>query len=216
MTSPTITAGPQTVETVDLWVDPVCPWAWATARWLLEVERERGIEVRFHVMSLAVLNAGRDVDGIYRILLTEGWGPVRVCIAAQRACGPQALRPLYLAMGRLIHHEGAGRQRPMLLRALEQAGLPTALADAATVTEHDATLRDSHHAGMAPVGDEVGTPVVHVPVGDGTTVAFFGPVIERVPTGPDAGRLWDGVVAVARWPGFTELKRSRTGLPALD
>lgn len=206
-TTPSTSPSPATVA--DLWFDPRCPWAWITSRWLLEVERVRPVLTRFHVMSLSVLNEGREVPEKYRQAMVDGWGPVRVCIAAEQQHGNDVLRPLYTAMGNLIHHRKAGLGRDMMLAALAEAGLPADLVEAAEVTDYDKALRASHHAGMDPVGSEVGTPVIHVPGGDGELIAFFGPVISPAPRGQTAGRLWDGVIAVAGIDGFFELKRAR-------
>ncbi|MFE2508274.1 disulfide bond formation protein DsbA [Streptomyces naganishii] len=195
---------------VDMWVDPRCPWAWITSRWLLEVEKVRPIETRFHIMSLSVLNQGREVPEKYRQGMIDGWGPVRVCIAAEERYGTDVLRPLYNAMGALIHLKQAGLKRDMMVAALAEAGLPEDLVEVADSTDHDEALRASHHAGMDPVGTEVGTPVIHVPGPDGELIAFFGPVITPAPRGEAAGRLWDGVLALAGTDGFFELKRSRT------
>jgi hypothetical protein len=192
-----------------MWVDPRCPWAWIASRWLLEVEQVRAVESRFHIMSLSVLNEGREVPDKYQQAQIEGWGAVRVCIAAEQQHGPEALRRLYHAMGTLIHHRRAGLKRDMVLAALADAGLPAELADVADTTDYDKELRASHHAGMDPVGGEVGTPVIHVPGPDGDLIAFFGPVITPIPRGEAAGRLWDGVLAVAGTDGFFELKRTR-------
>jgi hypothetical protein len=198
---------------VDLWVDPACPWAWITSRWLLEVERIRDVRVRFHVMSLSVLNEHRDVPEQYRELLAQAWGPVRVLIAAEQQYGSDVLRPLYGAMGTRIHLRGTGLGQDMIIGALQEAGLPVSLAAAATTDEYDARLRESHAAGMRPVGEDVGTPVIHVPRLDGEPIAFFGPVVTPAPKGEAAGRLWDGVLAVAGTDGFFELKRTRTRGP---
>ena len=197
----------------DMWFDPLCPWAWMTSRWLLEVEQVRDVRVEFHVMSLSLLNEGRDMPEKYQELMAAGWGPVRVAIAAEHKHGPDVLRPLYTAMGTRIHLEKAGLGRDMILAALAEAGLPAELADAADSTEYDDALRASHHAGMDPVGYEVGTPVIHAPGPDGQTIAFFGPVISPVPKGEAAGRLWDGVLLVAGTDGFFEIKRTRTRDP---
>jgi hypothetical protein len=201
---------------VDLYVDPTCPWAWITSRWLLEVEQVRDVRVNFRVMSLAVLNEEKDISEDYRRLLVKAWGPVRVLIAAQVAHGADVIRPLYSAMGTRIHLQKAGRNRAMILAALEEVGLPAELADAADTTDFDETLRASHAAGMDPVGYDVGTPVLHVHTGSGDPVAFFGPVITPIPRGAAAGQLWDGVLAVTSTDGFFELKRSRDRSPIFD
>jgi hypothetical protein len=197
--------------TADLWVDPVCPWAWLTSRWLVEVERCRPVDVRFHVMSLSVLNEGRDLPAEYVELLAEAWGPVRVLTAARLAHGDTVVRPLYDALGTRIHVRGLGNKPGVIEEALVEVGLPETLVGAATDASFDDALRASHHAGMDPVGMDVGTPVVHV---NGT--AIFGPVVSPAPKGEAAGRLWDGVLLVAGTDGFFELKRTRTRDPLFD
>jgi hypothetical protein len=196
-----------------MWFDPSCPWAWITSRWLLEVERVRDVEVRFHVMSLNVLNEHKDPAPSYRERLADGWGPVRVLIAAEKRYGPSVLRDLYTAIGTRVHVHKEGRDQAMLAAALADAGFDPTLAAEATSTEYDQRLRESHAEGMAPVGDDVGTPVLHVPGADGATVAFFGPVVTPTPGGEAAGRLWDGVLLVAGTEGFFELKRTRDRRP---
>jgi mycothiol-dependent nitroreductase-like protein len=195
---------------VDMWFDPTCPWAWMTSRWLLEVEKVRPLDVRFNVMSLSVLNEGRDhLSESYRAAMDKAWGPVRVCIAAAEAAGPQVLRDLYTALGTRIHLQKYELGEKLYTESLIEAGLDPALADAATSDAWDDALRGSHDAGMKPVGADVGTPVIHAPGPDGGTVAFFGPVVTPAPKGEAAGKLWDGVVLVAGTEGFFELKRSR-------
>ncbi|HET9829526.1 MAG TPA: disulfide bond formation protein DsbA [Nocardioidaceae bacterium] len=189
---------------VDFWFDPLCPWAWMSSRWLLEVEKVRPIAPSFHVMSLAYLNSDKDIPDSYREKLEPAWGPVRVAIAAAQAEGDQVLLPLYTALGNRIHLQGRDIDRQLIVEALEEVGLPTSLADAADTTAYDEDLKKSHHAGMDQVGMDVGTPVVSV-----EGVAFFGPVVTPAPKGEAAGRLWDGVLLVAGTPGFYELKRTR-------
>ncbi|WP_353900870.1 disulfide bond formation protein DsbA [Micromonospora harpali] len=201
---------------VDMWFDPICPWAWVTSRWLLEVEQVRDVDVRFHVMSLSVLNEGRDVPEQYQQLMQAGWGPVRVCVAVQRQHGPDAVRALYTALGTRIHLGKEELGRDLYVAALADAGLGPELADAAGSTDYDEALRASHEAGMRPVGQDVGTPVIHAPGPDGSPVAFFGPVVTPRPKGEAAGRLWDGVLLVAGTPGFYELKRSREVGPSFE
>ncbi|MGW8380299.1 DsbA family protein [Streptomyces sp. ODS28] len=202
----------------DFWFDPLCPWAWITSRWMLEVEKVRPVEVRWHVMSLAVLNEDRldELPESYRELLSTAWGPVRVCIAAEQKHGPEVLGPLYTALGTLFHLEKKERTRETYVEALEKAGLPVELADAAESEAYDGRLRASHKEGIDLVGQEVGTPVIAVPGAEGGQTAFFGPVVTPAPKGEAAARLWDGTLLVASTPGFYELKRTRTEPPAFD
>jgi 2-hydroxychromene-2-carboxylate isomerase len=198
-------------DTADFWFDPLCPFAWATSRWMLEVEKVRSVDVTWHVMSLAVLNEGRDLPAEYQEMMTKAWGPVRVIIAARELHGEQHVKPLYDAMGAHIHYEGEQDFSVVIAKALDEVGLPAELAKFAESDEYDTQLRASHEEGISKVGQEVGTPVVAF---NGT--AFFGPVITRVPTGEDAGRLWDASVTIAGFPYFFELKRTRTESPTFD
>jgi 2-hydroxychromene-2-carboxylate isomerase len=197
---------------VDFWFDPICPWAWIASRWVLEVAELRPVRPRWHVMSLSVLNSGKpDLPEQYQELLAKGWGPVRVCIAAEQKSGPEILGPLYTALGTRFHHDKAPNERATIEAALAEVGLPADLADAMDSTDFDEALRASHVDGMDRVGYEVGTPVISV---NGTS--FFGPVVSPIPRGQDAARLWDGVMLVTKTDGFFELKRSRTRDPIFD
>jgi len=204
--------GPVTTKaSVEMWFDPICPWAWLTSRWLMEVEQVRDVEVTWSVMSLAVLNDGRELPPEYACMMERSWGPVRVLIAAARDHGPTVVKPLYDAMGTRIHLGGEENYRQVIAAALQEVGLPADLLRFAASSEVDDVLRASHGRAIALVGDEVGTPVIAM---GGT--AFFGPVVTPAPKGEVAGRLWDGWVLMAGTPGFFELKRTRTHKPDLD
>ena len=203
-------------DAADFWFDPLCPWAWITSRWMLQVEQVRDVRTNWHVMSLALLNAGRDgLSDEYRERMTRAFGPVRVCIAAEQTRGSDVLLPLYTALGTRMHIERRGREEgeaeAVMAEALAEVGLPASLADAATSTDYDEALTASHQAGMELVGTDVGTPVIHV-----NGKATFGPVVTPAPKGEGAGRLWDGVLLCLGTEGFFELKRTRDRRPAFD
>ncbi|MCG7242747.1 MULTISPECIES: disulfide bond formation protein DsbA [Corynebacterium] len=201
---------------VKFWFDASCPFAWATSRWIKEVEKVRDITVEFEPMSLSVLNDGRDLDPEYMEMMEANWGPARV-FAKVKTEQPEKVDELYTAMGTLIHAKGNGGKKgdggydEIIAQALEQVGLPADFAEVARTEEYDEKLREYHHNGISSVGDEVGTPVIKL--GD---TAFFGPVITRVPTGEEAGELFDASVRLAQFPYFFELKRSRTEMPQVE
>ena len=193
------------MSNADFWFDPACPFAWITSRWILEVEKVRDVSVTWHVMSLAYLNEDKDISDDYREFLSTAWEPVRVLMAAEQQHGKEAVLPLYTAMGTRIHDQGQEKDRAMIEAALVEAGLPVELADAMGDSSYDDAIVKSHRLGMDQVGDDVGTPTIAV---EGT--AFFGPVLSSIPRGEEAGKVWDGTLALASYPYFFEIKRART------
>ncbi len=200
----------QVVEptTVDFWFDPACPWAWLTSRWMREVEQVRPVKTIFHVMSLAVLNQHKDISEDYRAGLADTWPAVRVALGIEREFGQEQLAAFYTAIGTRYHPQGEPKVPETIEKALSDVGLPAELMDLGATGDWDDDLRASHYRGMDPVGDDVGTPVMHI-----GGVAWFGPVITPAPEGEDAGRLFDAVRELATYPGFYELKRTRTQGP---
>ncbi len=209
--TPGANASAQQRVAVDFWFDPICPWAWVTSRWVMEVEQVRPIHVRWRVMSLAYLNSGRELAEDYQRRMDAAWGPVRVITAAKELHGEQYVKRLYDAMGTRLHPGGDEDLDRVIVESLAEVRLPGELAQQAASTDYDEALKESHHAGMDQVGTDVGTPTIAV---EGS--AFFGPVITPTPRGEEAGRLWDGVRGVTAYDGFFELKRSRTRSPSFD
>lgn len=216
MSTPTSNTLPaEGTTSAEMWFDPVCPWAWMTSRWLMEAQQVRDLDVTWSVMSLSVLNSGRDIPEDYAALMDRAWAPVRVVMAAAKEHpgedgGNTTRKALYDAIGTRIHNDGRGTDDlpTIIAEALEEVGLPADLARHADSTEQDADVTASHERAISLVGDDVGTPVVSV-----NGVSFFGPVITPAPKGEAAGRLWDGCVLVAGTPGFYELKRTRNASP---
>jgi len=193
---------------VDFWFDPMCPWAWITSRWLLEVAPQRDLDIAWHVMSLAILNQGRDLSEDYKRRMALAWGPVRVVAAARQRYGDAVVLPLYTALGNQFHLYKQPLERKTIEAALEHASLPADLADAMDSTDYDDALKASHEDGIQRVGLEVGTPIISV-----EGASFFGPVVTPMPTGEAAAKLWDGVLLVSQTDGFFELKRTRDRRP---
>ena len=210
-----MTADAQDREDMQFWFDPLCPWAWITSRWMLEVEKVRPVRVDWRIMSLAYLNLvqheGKGLSEEYQERMSKAWGPVRVCAAAAADAGPAVLGPLYTAIGTRFHNQGRRDDPAVIPEALQEAGLPVWLADAAETDEFDYAIKKSHHEAFDQVGLDVGTPVVRI-----RGKALFGPVITPAPKGEAAGELWDGLVLVSKADGFFELKRSRDRKPTFD
>jgi 2-hydroxychromene-2-carboxylate isomerase len=210
-----MTADAQEREEMQFWFDPLCPWAWITSRWMLEVEQVRPVRVDWRIMSLAYLNLvqheGKGLNEEYLERMNKAWGPVRVCAAAAADAGPAILGPLYTAIGTRFHNQGRRDDPAVIPEALAEVGLPAWLADAAETAEFDDAIKKSHHEAFDEVGLDVGTPVVKI-----RGKALFGPVITPAPKGEAAGELWDGLVLVSKADGFFELKRSRDRKPTFD
>jgi 2-hydroxychromene-2-carboxylate isomerase len=211
--------------TADLrfWFDPVCPFAWMTSKWVRTVAAQRSYDVEWRFISLRLLNSNVDYDSHfppeYEAGHTAGLRLLRVAALARKEHGEQAVGPLYEAMGQQIWElapdtgDVPSRIGPLLAAALEQAGLPQELAGALEDTSWDEQLQAETDEALALTGKDVGTPILHFEPPHG--VAFFGPVISRLPSEAEAVELWDHVIGLARFSGFAELKRSLRELPQL-
>jgi protein-disulfide isomerase-like protein with CxxC motif len=208
------------VTPVDFWFDPVCPWTWLTSRWMLEVRKTKGVDITWHVMSLAVLNEGRleQLRPQNRELMGQAWAPVRVLMAAQETFGSGVLEPLYTALGTQYFLLGQPKTRSTIQAALREARLPQHLAEAGDTNTYDPVVRCSHREGIDLVGQDVGSPIIAMPepCTGARKIAFFGPVVNPTPTGDLAARLWDSLLAILAIPGFYEIKRTRTLGPIFD
>jgi 2-hydroxychromene-2-carboxylate isomerase len=200
-----------TKTSAEFWFDPVCPWAWMTSRWILEVEKVRDISVQWNLFSLAHLNRDKELPEEYKSRLIRSWQSTRVIAAAQKENGSSITLPLYTAISSRIHLKKMDVGVVLFEDALTEVGLNPALAQAMSDESFNAAIIESHDRGIALVGNDVGTPIISV-----GGAAFFGPVISPAPKGEEAGKLWDGVVGVASYPGFFEIKRSRTVGPIFD
>ena len=195
-------------QKVDMWFDPICPFAWITSRWLLEAAAVRDLEVTWNIMSLAQLNKDREMDEAHKAAFTRSWDAVRLVAAVKENHGNDAVIALYNAMGTRIHLKKEKVSDELLVAALAEAGLPADLLAVAKDESWNEPMIASHDRAISLVGNDVGTPVLAI--GD---AAFFGPVISPAPKGEQAGRLWDGLALCLEVPGFYELKRARKGGP---
>jgi 2-hydroxychromene-2-carboxylate isomerase len=200
-----------TVTRVEFWFDPSCPWAWMTSRWVDEVARHRDLDVTWNIMSLAVLNEDNDVSEEYRAFFPRALRYTRLVAAVKELHGQEFVKPLYDALGARIHPGEQTDPDAVIAAALDELGLPADLAEMSDGDRFDESMRASHFEGIGRVGQDVGTPVIAI-----NGIAFFGPVISPAPKGQQALTLWDGVVAASSYPGFFEIKRTRTVGPIFD
>jgi 2-hydroxychromene-2-carboxylate isomerase len=201
--------------------DPICPFAWMTSKWVRMVAAQRDYSVDWRFIALRFVNAGVDYasqfppeyEGMHR----SGLRLLRVAarIRAEHGRGPTG--DFYAAVGhRLWESERTFRDPAtpdVVAPVLAELGLPADLVDAVDSEAYDADIEAETDTALALTGKDVGTPILHFQPPEG--VAFFGPVISRLPSPDDAAVLWDHVIGLARFPSFAELKRSLRELPQL-
>ena len=199
-------------QKVEMWFDTLCPWAWMTSRWLVEVEKVRDISIVWNPMSLYYLNKGREsISAEYLDYAKKALGPLRVIMAAEALYGEKIKGDLYTAFGNEIHQGNQKISDDLTAKVLSQFSFSQDLMKFAQDESLDEKIIEVHNRGLSKVGEDVGTPIISV-----GEVAFFGPVISPAPKGEEAGKLFDGVVGVASYPGFFEIKRTRTVKPIFD
>lgn len=189
---------------VEFFFDPGCPFTWRTSRWLVEVADAGDASVTWRLMSLAVLNEGKEIPEQFREKHREGARALRALAAAQREGGNDAVARLYTALGTRVHEHGGAHDDATITEAVAEAGLPESVAAAVDDESLDAAVRAEHDASQATVGDTAGSPIVAL-AGRG----FFGPVVVPVPKGDEALQLFEGVRLLAGVPAFSELKTTR-------
>lgn len=222
---------------IEFFFDPMCPWAWITSRFVVEVAEQRDLEVDWRFISLAMLNeenlanseaevaAGREptFPPQYRELMGYSTSMLRVAAAARSHGGNEAVAAYYTAAGELLHPGERSRRvweggdpGDLVGDTLAAAGLPTELATAAEDPGHDDIVREETELALSRTGRDVGTPIITFDTSRPEEASMFGPVINRIPRGQEALDLWDAMWVVARTPGIAEFKRSLRGAPQFD
>jgi len=190
---------------ISFWFDPVCPFTWRASRWARGVAERQGLPVRWRVMSLGILNEGKEIPERFREAAREAPRIHRVLVATDRAHGQDALGRLYTAVGQRLHDKAEAIGTDLLVGALADAGLPAGLIEAADDTSIDPVIRASHEEGQARVGDTSGSPITAIGLGPG----FFGPVVVPIPDAEAGDRLFEALALLSSVPQFSEVKRAR-------
>ena len=201
-----------TKNAVDFYWDPVCPWCWITSRWMVDVGRQKQIQVNWKLFSLKIINAERDIPEHFKILHKIGLQVLRVAAAIRKEYGNEGLAQFYTVAGTRYHHDSEDIDEPDILEEiLKSSGFSTRLADAATEESWDKIINADMDQAIAKVGKDVGVPLIVLDGGKGP--GFFGPVFSPAPCGKAAVELWDAIIVAGRTPGFFELKRTREVKP---
>jgi predicted DsbA family dithiol-disulfide isomerase len=199
-------------DTVDFYWDPVCPWCWITSRWMIDVGRQKQIQVNWKLFSLKKINEGRDIPEDFRILHEMGLRALRVAAAVSKAHGNDGLAKLYTVMGTRYHHDEEDIDDPEVLdEILKTCGYPTRLKDAVGDESLDKRIAADMDQAVDKVGKDVGVPLIVLDGGEGP--GFFGPVLSPAPSGKAAVELWDAIIIAGKTPGFYEFKRTRKTEP---
>ncbi|MCE7004743.1 DsbA family protein [Kibdelosporangium philippinense] len=207
--------------------DPVCPFAWMTSKWVRIVQRQRSYAVEWRFISLRMVNSGVDYAAHfppeYEESHTAGLKLLRVAARIRSSEGADAVGGFYEVLGQETFERDPvpGGSAAAAYRGIEglaaevlaRNGLPTEYGSALDDASWDTVIRAETDEALGLTGKDVGTPILHFAPPEGK--ALFGPVISRLPGEAEALELWEHVVALARFPGFAELKRSLREQPQL-
>ncbi|OBI24985.1 disulfide bond formation protein DsbA [Mycobacterium sp. E1386] len=196
---------------IALYLDPVCPFSWVTARWLRDAAQSTHTPVALRQMSLAVLNEGQDADAKQQRMMDRSTRLGRLFAAAVAERGPDAFADLYDSIGQRIHVRGDELNAAAIREALAENGLEERLAEALDDSGFDEAVKRAHHASQDALGDEAGSPIIAI-----DDHAFSGPVLTRTPNKQDGIRLLEAVLTIAEVPEFAELQRPHQGPPTID
>lgn len=208
---------------VEFFFDPICPWAWITSRFAVEVARQRELSVEWRLICLRIVNEERDYEREfppgYVNAHSGGMKMLRVAAAVREAAGNDEVGRLYTELGTRLHDQGRSQREiregdfSLIAEAVVAAGLDRRFVSAADDEGYDAFLRSETDTALARTGRDVGTPIITLSPGTDGEASIFGPVLARIPHGSEALRLWDAMEVLAREPAFAELKRSSRSRP---
>ncbi len=199
-------------NSVDFYWDPVCPWCWITARWMIDVGQQKNIRLNWKFFSLKLINKGREIPPDFSLLHDIGLKALRVAAAVRQDFGNDGVGEFYSSLGTCYHHDKGDIDDPAAIGSiLRDCGFPSELAAAAGDEIRDREIQADMDCAILKAGTDVGVPLIVLDGGNGA--GFFGPVISPAPAGEDALKLWDAIVAAVAIPGFFELKRTRNIRP---
>jgi 2-hydroxychromene-2-carboxylate isomerase len=208
---------------LEFFFDPVCPWAWVTSRWVVEVAEQRSYDIDWRFICLRIVNEDKafeqDPTSPYGRVHGAGRMMLRAAAATKVAGGSDAVGRLYTELGKRLHHEGRSVSEiregnySLIDEAIEAAGLSSDISAATNDEKWDEVLREETALALSRTGNDVGTPIITFAPGTIEEASFFGPVLNRIPRGAEAVEIWDTVEKLARVPGLFELKRTNRGRP---
>ena len=189
---------------VTLWLDPVCPFSWNTARWIRAVAEKTGMSVDWQLMSLAVLNEGRELPPPQQARMRDSRKVGRLMAAIAREKGDDGWVAAYFAFGERYIDRSEPLDDGLVAHLLTTVGVRDTTAEAVSDESLDESVRRGHQAAQDALGETGGSPILQI---DGH--AFFGPVLSAVPDEKDSVALFDAIATLAAVPQFAQLQRPR-------